>query len=94
MAYFRPSFLNTTESVGNERLPFLTGMGGYLQLLLYGVAGLDLLGEGPLQSQWACLPEGLDGVTLRGVCRRGGRHEIFVTCGPDGTVSVAIQAAD
>ncbi|MGC9452082.1 MAG: SGNH/GDSL hydrolase N-terminal domain-containing protein, partial [Oceanipulchritudo sp.] len=38
--YFRLPFLITTESPANERLPFLTGMGGFLQFVANGMAGL------------------------------------------------------
>jgi trehalose/maltose hydrolase-like predicted phosphorylase len=74
--YFRLPFLITTESPANERLPFLTGMGGFLQFVANGMAGLITDQPGGLASHWACLPDGIDWIRLHGVHHAGKRHGV------------------
>jgi hypothetical protein len=74
--YFRLPYLLTTESPANERLPFLTGMGGVLQFVANGMAGLIADQPDALESHWACLPEGIDWIRLTGVHHAGICHTV------------------
>jgi trehalose/maltose hydrolase-like predicted phosphorylase len=74
--YFRLPYLLTTESPANERLPFLTGMGGFLQFVANGMAGLITDQPGGLASHWACLPDGIDWIRLHGIHHAGKRHGV------------------
>lgn len=66
----------TTESPANERLPFLTGMGGFLQFVANGMAGLITDQPGGPASHWACLPDGIDWIRLHGIHHAGKRHGV------------------
>ena len=90
LPYFRPPFLVTTEAPSNERLVFLTGMGGFLQFIAMGMAGLITDEWSGLRSGWACLPDGLDDLTLHGVHHRGGVHEVTVSRDSEGCARVKI----
>lgn len=76
--YFRLPFLITTESPANERLPFLTGMGGFLQFLLNGIAGLHSTDQNTLTSRWACLPDGVEWIRFHGIHHAGRAHRVTV----------------
>jgi len=77
--YFRAPFLISTEAVTNERLPFLTGMGGFLQFLINGFAGLRLDLRDKLSSEGSCLPEGVNELKLVGVHHGGKQHTVTVS---------------
>lgn len=78
-------YLTVSESPTNERLPFLTGYGGLLQLLVHGFAGLAWGEDGHAWSP--SLPPALPWIRLHGV-HDAGRAEV-VTCHADGRVERA-----
>jgi len=89
--YFRLPFLLTTEAPTNERLPFLTGMGGLLQFVANGMAGLLTDQPGPLLSHWSCLPEDVNLIRLHGIHHEGIRHTVDVTRNADGSAATLIK---
>lgn len=92
--YFRLPFLITTEAPTNERLPFLTGMGGLLQFVANGMAGLITDERESLRSQWACLPDSVDRICLRGIHHDGERHTVEVTRSFEGKAVCRIRNSD
>ena len=76
LEWYRPPFLTTTESPWNECGSFLTGMGGYLQVFMFGFAGIQI-NEDQLIIQ-PCLPSALPSITLRGISYQG--QAITITC--------------
>lgn len=76
--YFRLPFLVTTEAPTNERMPFLTGMGGLLQFVINGMAGLLADELTSLRSDWACLPRGVNSIRLFGIHHKGRPHTVEV----------------
>lgn len=75
-------YYTVTESPVNERLPFLTGYGGLLQLLVHGFAGLHW-GEQHNDYQ-PSLPPQLPWIRLHGIYD-GGQAQI-ITCHSDGRI--------
>ncbi len=55
-----------------------------------GMAGLITDEWSGLRSGWACLPDGLDDLTLHGVHHRGGVHEVTVSRDSEGCARVKI----
>ena len=92
--YFRLPFLLTTEAVTNERLPFLTGMGGMLQFVANGMGGLISDDPDALRSDWACLPEGIQSIRLHGVHHAGQRHTVSIERDANGKATTRIAAAE
>ncbi len=91
--YFRAPYLCTTEAVTNERLCFVTGMGGLLQFVAMGMAGLITDDAAGLRSDWACLPEFIQNITLHGIHHGGSRHQVQVSREGD-QVSTQITALE
>jgi len=92
LAYFRPPYLVNTEAPTNERLLFVTGLGGFLQFLAMGMAGLITDEREALRSAWSCLPEGVNRLVLHGVHHGGTPHRVEVTRSENGTASTVIEA--
>ena len=77
LEWFRPPYLQSSESPWNECMSFLTGLGGFLQLFIYGFAGLrweeDVLVIEP------CLPPKLPRLELKGISIAGASCDILVS---------------
>ncbi len=73
------------EKRTSNRVYFCTGMGGCLQSVLYGFAGLNLEGLGtPIAGSLAAdphLPPGWTGLTVKGVQYQGKTYDVAVVQG-------------
>jgi len=85
----KPPFNVRTETAANEVGPFLTGTGGFLQSLIYGLTGLRLREDGLEPAYPAALPPGWQSLTLRGIEVRGRRMTIRVVRDRSGAVRVS-----
>ncbi|MHB1870369.1 MAG: glycoside hydrolase family 65 protein [Steroidobacteraceae bacterium] len=77
-----------TETSTNNVGPFLTGSGGYLQSLIFGLTGLRVRAAGLVDAYPPALPHGWHSLTLRGVSFRGHRLDITLTRAADGAVRI------
>lgn len=85
----KPPFNVRTETAGNNVGPFLTGTGGYLQSLLYGLSGLRIRESGLVAAYPPALPARWRSVTLQDVTFRGRRMNIEITREPSGAVHLS-----
>ncbi len=69
LPHFRGPFLVCTESPANETAVFTTGLGGLLQLVVHGFAGVRYREDG-LECR-PCLPPALPWLRLEGCCWQG-----------------------
>ena len=76
LPHVRGPFMLVSESPVNETLSFITGLGGLLQLVVMGFAGLRIH-EDALRVK-ACLPEAVGGLRVLGAHYRGARCDIVV----------------
>lgn len=74
----RPPFDVRTETADNNVGPFLTGSGGYVQGLLYGLTGVRIRRPGLIAAYPPILPAGWRSVTLRNIAFRGRRLTLRV----------------
>jgi trehalose/maltose hydrolase-like predicted phosphorylase len=75
---FEPPFDVRPESAGNNTGYFITGSGGFLQSLIYGLSGLRL-GEAGLTEAYApILPPTWKSLTLKNIAVRGQRYDITI----------------
>ncbi len=86
LPHYREPFLMASESPRNNVMNFLTGLGGLLQLVCMGFAGVRIREDGLLVEP--CLPAGWDSMRLRGVRFRGFRFDVSIA---DGGKSVHIE---
>jgi protein-glucosylgalactosylhydroxylysine glucosidase len=77
-----------TETAANNVGYFLTGSGGYLQTLLYGLSGLRLREEGLEQAFPPVLPAAWQSLTLRGLHLRGKTLDVRIERQAAGTLQV------
>lgn len=75
-----------TETADNNVGPFLTGTGGYLQSLIYGLTGVRIREAGLVEAYPPALPVGWRSVTLRNLVIRGRRVTIRIVREPSGAV--------
>jgi trehalose/maltose hydrolase-like predicted phosphorylase len=85
----KPPFDVRTETASNNVGPFLTGSGGYLQSLIYGLTGLRIRAGGLVDAYTPALPRGWRSLTLRDVSFRGRRLDITVTRAADGSAQLS-----
>jgi trehalose/maltose hydrolase-like predicted phosphorylase len=76
MPHFRGPFLIPSEHPQNERVPFVTGLGGLLQLLVFGAAGVRIDDKGFHSTP--CLPPGIGTLTLKGIFYDGTARDLVV----------------
>ena len=69
MTHFREPYMLASESPANETISFMTGLGGLLQLMVMGFAGIRIRENG-LQVQ-PCLPKALTHLKILGMNYRG-----------------------
>jgi Glycosyl hydrolase family 65 central catalytic domain/Glycosyl hydrolase family 65, N-terminal domain/Glycosyl hydrolase family 65, C-terminal domain len=82
----KPPFEVRTETASNNAGPFITGSGGYLQSLIFGLTGLRIREAGLIDAFPPVLPPGWHSLTLRNIMFRGRRLTIRVTRDPSGAV--------
>ena len=88
MPHIRPPYFWFTEAPNNENGCFLTGIGGLLQLIIHGFAGLTIADDGAWS--WApCLPEALNAITLHNIHHQGTQHTVTITRDQAGDVTVS-----
>jgi protein-glucosylgalactosylhydroxylysine glucosidase len=85
----KPPFNVRTETAGNNAGPFITGSGGYLQSLIFGLTGLRIREAGLIDAFPPILPPGWHSLTLRNLIFRGRRLTIHVTRDPRGAVRLS-----
>ncbi len=69
-----------TETPTGGASNFITGAGGFLQLLLFGLPGLRLTADA-LRLQCPTLPVGARTLAVRGLAWRGGRFDLRLAAG-------------
>lgn len=72
----KPPFNVRTETAGNNTGYFLTGSGGYLQSLIFGLTGLRLRAAGLVSAYPPVLPRSWRALTLRNVHLRGRSFDV------------------
>lgn len=77
LPHFRLPCLHVSESPQNEVMSFATGLGGLLQLLVNGFAGIRITPEG--LSVKPALPDAIHTLTLTGVHCRGISFDLTIT---------------
>lgn len=85
----KPPFNVRTETASNEAGPFITGSGGFLQSLIFGMTGLRIREAGLVEAFPPVLPPGWRSLTLRNVRFRGRRMTIRVRRDPSGAVRLS-----
>ena len=80
LAHYRGPFLQVSEDPSNTVIPFITGIGGFLQLIVMGFAGLRL-GEEQLRIK-PNLPSQISEIRLNGIHYGGKQGD--VVCNQDG----------
>ena len=82
----KPPFNVRTETASNNTGYFITGSGGYLQSLLYGVSGLRIREAGLVEAYAPVLPQQWKSLTLHNLQFRGQRLEIRIARDAAGAV--------
>jgi protein-glucosylgalactosylhydroxylysine glucosidase len=85
----KPPFDVRTETASNNAGPFITGSGGYLQSLIFGLTGLRIRAAGLVAAFPPALPPGWHSLTLRNIMFRGRRMTIRVTRDSKGAVRLS-----
>jgi len=85
----KPPFNVRTETDSNNSGPFITGSGGYLQSLIFGMTGLRIRAAGLVDAFPPVLPPGWRSLTLRNVVFRGRRMTVRVMRDPTGAVRLS-----
>ncbi len=85
----KPPFNVRTETSSNNSGPFITGSGGYLQSLIFGMTGLRIREEGLVAAFPPVLPPGWRSLTLRNVVFRGRRITVRVARDQTGKVRLS-----
>ena len=75
---FKPPFNVRPETAANNTGYFLTGSGGFVQGLLYGLTGLRLEPEGLLEAYPPVLPPTWKSMTLKDITFRGRHYDITI----------------
>lgn len=79
LAHFRAPFFLVSERSWNEHISFQTGLGGFIQLVLNGFAGVRFDDDGLVVAP--CLPPGWQRMALRGLHYRGVRLDVVIEDG-------------
>jgi trehalose/maltose hydrolase-like predicted phosphorylase len=85
----QPPYNVRTETASNNVGPFLTGSGGYLQSLIYGLTGLRIREAGLVAAYPPALPARWRSLTLRNVTFRGRSMTLRVARDSSGAVRVS-----
>ena len=76
--FIRGPFMLFSEKRSMDRCVFVTGLGGLVQAVVYGYAGLDLTGDKPAAVKKPALPASWKTLTLQGIQHRGQRYDIRI----------------
>jgi len=76
LPHFREPFLLASESPANEVISFMTGLGGFLQLMMMGFAGVRIREEGLIVQP--LLPRAFDRMTIRGLHYGGVCFDLYI----------------
>ena len=76
--FLRGPFMLFSEKRSMDRCVFVTGLGGLIQSVVYGYAGLELSGDKPIATQKPALPATWKKLTLKGIYHRGNRFDVSV----------------
>ena len=76
--FMRGPFMLFSEKRSLDRCVFVTGLGGLLQAVIYGYAGLDLSTETPSATQKPVLPKSWNSITLKGIQHRGQSYDVRI----------------
>lgn len=76
--FMRGPFMLFSEKRSLDRCVFVTGLGGLIQSVVYGYAGLELSGDKPIATQKPALPATWKKLTLKGIHHRGNRYDVSV----------------
>lgn len=76
--FMRGPFMLFSEKRSLDRCVFVTGLGGLLQAVIYGYAGLDLSTETPTATKKPVLPKSWKSITLKGIKHRGQRYDVRI----------------
>lgn len=80
----KPPFNVRTETSTNNTGYFATASGGFVQILMYGFAGLRIQDKGLVDAYAPVLPPSWKSMTLKNISFRGHRYDITVDRGADG----------
>jgi trehalose/maltose hydrolase-like predicted phosphorylase len=80
----KPPFNVRTETATNNTGYFATASGGFLQILMYGFAGLRIEDQGLVDAYAPVLPPAWKSMTLQNIGFRGHRYDITIDRGADG----------
>lgn len=75
---FKPPFNVRPETAGNNTGYFLTGSGGFVQSLVFGLSGLRIEAQGLVQRYPPLLPSTWKSMTLQNISFRGQRYDITI----------------
>ena len=76
--FLRGPFMLFSEKRSMDRCVFVTGLGGLIQSVVYGYAGLELSGDKPIATQKPALPATWKKLTMKGIHHRGQRYDIGI----------------
>ena len=80
----KPPFNVRTETATNNTGYFATASGGFVQILMYGFAGLRIQDDGLVDAYAPVLPATWKSMTLKNVSFRGHRYDVRIDRGADG----------
>jgi trehalose/maltose hydrolase-like predicted phosphorylase len=80
----KPPFNVRAETATNNTGYFATASGGFVQILMYGFAGLRIQDKGLVDAYAPVLPPAWKSMTLKNVSFRGRRYDITIERGADG----------
>jgi hypothetical protein len=89
---FKPPFNVRPETATNNTGYFLTGSGGFVQGLLYGLTGLRIESEGLLEAYPPVLPPTWKSMTLKDITFRGGHYDITIDRDASGKTTLTRKA--
>jgi trehalose/maltose hydrolase-like predicted phosphorylase len=75
---FKPPFNVRPETAGNNTGYFLTGSGGFVQSLVFGLSGLRIEAQGLVQRYPPLLPSTWKSMTLQDISFRGKHYDITI----------------
>jgi trehalose/maltose hydrolase-like predicted phosphorylase len=77
MPHLHEPYLWVTEAPDNENGCFLTGIGGLLQLVMQGFAGVSITDSEEMEIT-PCLPQAITRLTVHGLCHVGQSHTLTI----------------
>ena len=89
---FKPPFNVRPETATNNTGYFLTGSGGFVQSLIFGLTGLRIEAQGLVQAYPPLLPPAWKSMTLQGITFRGMHYDIVVRRDASGKVTLTRSA--